>query len=45
MRFRKPGGGDWGWQPLTEGPIMLQAEGAELFYRAIELRPLNPVAP
>lgn len=40
MRWKKPGAGDWGWQPLTEGPIMLQAEGAELFYRAIEIRPL-----
>lgn len=29
------------WQPLTRGRILLQAEGAELFYRNVELTPLN----
>lgn len=29
------------WQPLTHGPIALQAEGAEIFYREIVLEPLE----
>jgi len=28
------------WQPLTKGRILLQAEGAEIFYRNITLQPL-----
>lgn len=28
------------WRPLTEGKILLQAEGAEIFFRDIVLRPL-----
>ncbi len=40
MRWLKPGGSDWDWQPLEEGAIFLQAEGAELFYRQIEIRPI-----
>lgn len=28
------------WQPLTRGRILLQAEGAEIFYRNISLAPL-----
>lgn len=28
------------WIPLEEGPIVLQAEGAEIFYRAIEITEL-----
>jgi Domain of Unknown Function (DUF1080) len=28
------------WQPLTKGKILLQAEGAEIFYRNITLQPL-----
>ncbi|NHF58484.1 DUF1080 domain-containing protein [Flavobacteriaceae bacterium TP-CH-4] len=31
---------DTAWEPLTEGKIMIQAEGAELFYRNIELQKL-----
>lgn len=42
MRWRAPGGNDWQWQPLVEGRIFLQAEGAEVFYRQIEIRPLEP---
>lgn len=30
------------WQPLTKGRILLQAEGAELFYRNIAIMPLEP---
>ena len=30
------------WQPLTKGKILLQAEGAEIFYRNITLQPLTP---
>ncbi|HKB90354.1 MAG TPA: DUF1080 domain-containing protein [Opitutaceae bacterium] len=29
-------------QPLSEGKILFQAEGAEVFYRNIEIKPLNP---
>ena len=29
------------WQPLTRGRILLQAEGAELFYRNVTLTPLQ----
>ncbi|HEY8995254.1 MAG TPA: DUF1080 domain-containing protein [Lacunisphaera sp.] len=31
------------WQPLTKGRILLQAEGAEIFYRNITLQPLAPL--
>lgn len=30
------------WLPLTKGRILLQAEGAEIFYRNITLQPLPP---
>lgn len=30
------------WQPLTRGRILLQAEGAEIFYRNVMLQPLAP---
>jgi hypothetical protein len=30
------------WVPLERGPILLQAEGAELFYRNIRIEPLDP---
>lgn len=29
------------WQPLTEGKILLQAEGAEIYYRNVEIRPIQ----
>ena len=29
--------------PVTAGPLILQSEGAELFYRAIEIRPITTV--
>ncbi len=29
-------------EPLAEGGIGLQSEGQEIFYRAFELRPLEP---
>jgi hypothetical protein len=32
------------WQPLRRGPIVLQAEGAEVMYRNIEIQPLKPPA-
>ena len=31
------------WQPLTKGKILLQAEGAEIFYRNVTLQPLDPL--
>jgi hypothetical protein len=30
-------------QPVTSGPLILQSEGAEIFYRGIELRPITAV--
>jgi hypothetical protein len=30
-------------QTVTSGPLILQSEGAEIFYRAIELRPITAV--
>jgi hypothetical protein len=30
-------------QPVTAGPLILQSEGAELFYRAVEIRPITAV--
>lgn len=30
-------------QPVTAGAIILQSEGAELFYRAVEIRPITAV--
>jgi hypothetical protein len=35
----QPGPGDT-WVPLTAGKIAFQAEGAEVFYRNIEIKPL-----
>ena len=29
------------WRPLTEGKILLQAEGSEVYYRNITLTPLS----
>jgi hypothetical protein len=29
------------WQPLTKGKILLQAEGAEIFYRNVTIQPLT----
>lgn len=31
--------------PATSGPIILQSEGAEVFYRGIELRPITAIPP
>jgi len=31
--------------PVTSGPIILQSEGAEVFYRDIELRPITAIPP
>ena len=31
--------------PLTSGPIILQSEGAELFYRNVEYRPITAIPP
>ena len=33
------------WLPLNRGRIQLQAEGAEVFYRNVQLRPLSYTAP
>jgi hypothetical protein len=30
------------WRPLTGGKILLQAEGAEVFYRNVMIKPLSP---
>jgi hypothetical protein len=38
---KRDGDGD-GVAPLTKGRIQLQSEGAEVFYRAIEIRPVSP---
>jgi hypothetical protein len=29
--------------PVTAGPIILQSEGAELYYRHVEFRPITAV--
>ncbi len=42
MRYREDDTSEWDWQPLTKGRIFLQAEGAEVFYRNIRLKPLAP---
>jgi len=31
--------------PITSGPIILQSEGAEIFYRDIEIRPITAIPP
>ena len=31
--------------PATSGPIILQSEGAEVFYRDIQLRPIKAIPP
>jgi hypothetical protein len=31
--------------PITSGPIILQSEGAEVFYRNIEIRPITAIPP
>jgi len=41
LEFRDNGA----WQPLDHGRILLQAEGAEVFYREAQLRPLQYPAP
>lgn len=38
--IRQPGPEDK-WAPLTAGRIAIQAEGAEVFFRAIEIRPMD----
>jgi hypothetical protein len=30
-------------EPVNQGPLILQSEGAEIFYRGIELRPITAV--
>lgn len=32
-------------EPVTSGPIILQSEGAEVFYRDIEVRPITAIPP
>ncbi len=34
-----------GWSPLSEGRLALQAEGAEVFYRNVQMRPLRYMPP
>ena len=29
--------------PVTSGPIILQSEGAEVFYRDIQIRPITAI--
>ena len=31
--------------PVTSGPIILQSEGAEIFYRQIEYKPITSLPP
>jgi hypothetical protein len=31
--------------PVTSGPIILQSEGAEVFYRDIAIRPITAIPP
>jgi hypothetical protein len=31
--------------PVTSGPIILQSEGAEIFYRDVEMRPIGAIPP
>jgi len=37
--------GDGGWNPLDSGRLALQAEGAETYFRAFEIRPLAYLPP
>ncbi len=37
--------GDGGWSPLSHGHLALQAEGAEVYYRSLEVRPLAYLEP
>jgi hypothetical protein len=30
-------------RPVTSGPLILQSEGSEVFYRAVEIRPITAV--
>jgi hypothetical protein len=32
-------------KPVTSGPLILQSEGAEIFYRDIEIRPITAIPP
>ncbi len=41
LNLRGPGTG--GLEPLTQGRIQLQSESAEIFFRGIEVRPLEPM--
>ena len=31
--------------PVNEGQIILQSEGAEIFYRNLEIRPISAIPP
>ncbi len=41
MRYREDETTEWEWKALTSGRIFLQAEGAEVFYRNIQLKSLD----
>jgi len=42
MRFRENPDSEWDWRALSSGRILLQAEGAEIFYRDIRIKSLAP---
>ena len=41
MRYREDPNSDWAWQSLTQGRILLQAEGSELYYRNISIEEIE----
>ena len=46
MRLREPTRIDTDLPtPVTSGPIILQSEGAEIFYRDIQFRPIKAIPP
>jgi len=41
IRYRDNPDSEWEWQDLVSGPIFLQAEGAEVYYRNIRIKEIS----